>query len=147
MAIVAQSARRAAGSAAALTLFGTTTARLVPMVSVAGSRLPAMLASPTWHARLTSMAAAPAAGGSVCGAEEPPAAGGDSKENKENKEAVSYWSVAPTRVVKEDGASWKWSCFRVRAEGYAMRSATPRLELFLYIFCSTCFMCCSFRSS
>jgi hypothetical protein len=135
MAIVAQSARRAAGSAAALTLFGTTTARLVPMVSVAGSRLPAMLASPTWHARLTSMAAAPAAGGSV-GAEEPAAAG----DSKEKKEAASYWSVAPTRVIKEDGASWKWSCFRVRCHEMGHASS------FSYTFCSTCFMCCSFPS-
>jgi hypothetical protein len=136
MAIVAQSARRAAGSAAALTLFGTTTARLVPMVSVAGSRMPAMLAGgPTWHARLTSMAAAPAAGGSV-GAEEPPAAG----DSKEKKEAASYWSVAPTRVIKEDGASWKWSCFRVRCHEMGHASS------FSYTFCSTCFMCCSFPS-
>uniref|UniRef100_M8BTK1 Ubiquinol oxidase n=1 Tax=Aegilops tauschii TaxID=37682 RepID=M8BTK1_AEGTA len=28
------------------------------------------------------------------------------------KEAASYWGVAPARLVKEDGTEWKWSCFR-----------------------------------
>ncbi|VFQ62497.1 unnamed protein product [Cuscuta campestris] len=27
-------------------------------------------------------------------------------------EIVSYWGVAPSKVSKEDGTEWKWSCFR-----------------------------------
>jgi ubiquinol oxidase len=42
----------------------------------------------------------------------PPASCG--KKKKEETEAASYWGVAPTRLVKEDGTEWKWSCFRVR---------------------------------
>ncbi|KAJ0970894.1 hypothetical protein J5N97_018853 [Dioscorea zingiberensis] len=30
----------------------------------------------------------------------------------EKKEVVSYWGVAPAKLVKEDGTEWKWSCFR-----------------------------------
>ncbi|KAK3156737.1 hypothetical protein QOZ80_2AG0111180 [Eleusine coracana subsp. coracana] len=63
------------------------------MGSVAGSRLVTMLAS---CARSASTAAAPPASG----------------DNNKEKEAASYWGVAPTRVVKEDGTEWKWSCFR-----------------------------------
>jgi hypothetical protein len=36
------------------------------------------------------------------------------KKEESEKEAASYWGVAPTRLVKEDGTVWKWSCFRVR---------------------------------
>lgn len=101
--MVVQSARRAAGSSAALTLFGTTaTRRFFPMGSVAGSRL-AMSAS-------CACSASTAAAGSL-GDVAPPAAG----DKKPEKEAASYWGVAPTRLVKEDGTEWKWSCFRVRA--------------------------------
>ncbi|CDJ26408.1 hypothetical protein CFC21_039778 [Triticum aestivum] len=31
---------------------------------------------------------------------------------KGEKEAASYWGVAPARLVKEDGTEWKWPCFR-----------------------------------
>ncbi|KAM0935331.1 putative ubiquinol oxidase (non-electrogenic) [Dioscorea sansibarensis] len=30
----------------------------------------------------------------------------------ERKEVVSYWGVAPPKLMKEDGTEWKWSCFR-----------------------------------
>ena len=33
--------------------------------------------------------------------------------NKENKGAVSYWGIQPSKVTKEDGTEWKWNCFRV----------------------------------
>lgn len=29
------------------------------------------------------------------------------------KEIVSYWGVQPSKVAKDDGSAWKWSCFRV----------------------------------
>ncbi|XP_051212603.2 ubiquinol oxidase 2, mitochondrial-like [Lolium perenne] len=56
-------------------------------------------------ARLSSTAATP-----VSGPLTPPAS--CSKKKKEETEAASYWGVAPTRLVKEDGTEWKWSCFR-----------------------------------
>ncbi|XP_072989069.1 ubiquinol oxidase 1a, mitochondrial-like [Typha latifolia] len=28
------------------------------------------------------------------------------------KEIVSYWGIQPSKLVKEDGTEWKWSCFR-----------------------------------
>ncbi|KAL5550799.1 hypothetical protein UlMin_000975 [Ulmus minor] len=32
--------------------------------------------------------------------------------NKDEKGIVSYWGVPPSRITKEDGTDWKWSCFR-----------------------------------
>lgn len=32
--------------------------------------------------------------------------------NKDEKGIVSYWGVPPSRITKEDGTEWKWSCFR-----------------------------------
>ncbi|XP_010278801.1 PREDICTED: ubiquinol oxidase 2, mitochondrial-like [Nelumbo nucifera] len=29
-----------------------------------------------------------------------------------NKAIFSYWNITPARVTKDDGTSWKWSCFR-----------------------------------
>ncbi|KAE8726204.1 Ubiquinol oxidase 1 [Hibiscus syriacus] len=44
------------------------------------------------------------------------ALGGDEqqkeKQAKDAKGIVSYWGLEPTRVSKEDGAPWKWTCFR-----------------------------------
>lgn len=31
----------------------------------------------------------------------------------EDKGIVSYWGISPSKVTKEDGTEWKWSCFRV----------------------------------
>ncbi|KAL4383862.1 hypothetical protein GQ457_15G000660 [Hibiscus cannabinus] len=31
---------------------------------------------------------------------------------KDDKDIVSYWGLEPTKVSKEDGAPWKWTCFR-----------------------------------
>ncbi|KAK8536975.1 hypothetical protein V6N12_043160 [Hibiscus sabdariffa] len=31
---------------------------------------------------------------------------------KDDKGIVSYWGLEPTKVSKEDGAPWKWTCFR-----------------------------------
>jgi hypothetical protein len=42
---------------------------------------------------------------------QPVAEGGDKEEKKG---IASYWGVPPSRVTKEDGAEWKWNCFRVR---------------------------------
>lgn len=28
------------------------------------------------------------------------------------KEITSYWGIPPSRLVKEDGTEWKWSCFK-----------------------------------
>ncbi|XP_072958231.1 ubiquinol oxidase 1a, mitochondrial-like [Typha angustifolia] len=28
------------------------------------------------------------------------------------KEIASYWGIQPSKLVKEDGTEWKWSCFR-----------------------------------
>ncbi|RLN07371.1 Alternative oxidase 1c, mitochondrial [Panicum miliaceum] len=41
-----------------------------------------------------------------------PADSAKEKKRGHEKEAASYWGVAPTRVVKDDGTEWKWSCFR-----------------------------------
>ncbi|KAM7259056.1 hypothetical protein ACFE04_014797 [Oxalis oulophora] len=32
--------------------------------------------------------------------------------NKKGKEIMSYWGVTPSKIVKEDGTEWKWTCFR-----------------------------------
>ncbi|XP_011005528.1 PREDICTED: ubiquinol oxidase 2, mitochondrial-like [Populus euphratica] len=40
---------------------------------------------------------------------QPVVEGGDKEEKKE---IASYWGVPPSRVTKEDGAEWKWNCFR-----------------------------------
>nr|BAH23672.1 alternative oxidase [Arum concinnatum] len=39
--------------------------------------------------------------------EVPPGEGG-----AEQKAVVSYWGVPPSRVSKEDGSEWRWTCFR-----------------------------------
>ncbi|XP_039121047.1 ubiquinol oxidase 2, mitochondrial-like [Dioscorea cayenensis subsp. rotundata] len=39
--------------------------------------------------------------------EEPATTPGD-----ERKEVVSYWGMAPLKLMKEDGTEWKWNCFR-----------------------------------
>lgn len=31
---------------------------------------------------------------------------------KDEKAVVSYWGVPPSRITKEDGTEWKWTCFR-----------------------------------
>ncbi|CAN6231494.1 unnamed protein product [Urochloa humidicola] len=115
MAIV-QLTRRAVGSAA-MTLPGT---RLFSTGSVANRAATPTLTSvrapvlPTpWiaRARLASTAAtAPVPGSSFNVASSDDSA----KENKREreKEPASYWGVAPTRFVKDDGTEWKWSCFR-----------------------------------
>lgn len=38
--------------------------------------------------------------------------GGNNNEEKEN-EISSYWGVPPSKVTKDDGTEWRWSCFRV----------------------------------
>ncbi|OEL37216.1 Ubiquinol oxidase 1c, mitochondrial [Dichanthelium oligosanthes] len=106
-----QSARRAAGSAA-IRLPGT---RLFSIGSVAGrSPMPmrAPVVPPTpWiaRARLASTAATAPVPGSF---HSPPADGAKENKRKHEKEPASYWGVAPTRVIKDDGTEWKWSCFR-----------------------------------
>ncbi|XAR69203.1 Ubiquinol oxidase [Bertholletia excelsa] len=30
----------------------------------------------------------------------------------DNKEITSYWGITPSKVTKEDGTEWRWSCFR-----------------------------------
>ncbi|XP_010551732.1 PREDICTED: ubiquinol oxidase 1a, mitochondrial-like [Tarenaya hassleriana] len=32
--------------------------------------------------------------------------------NEDDKGIVSYWGVQRSKIVKEDGTEWKWSCFR-----------------------------------
>ncbi|XP_062120600.1 ubiquinol oxidase 2, mitochondrial-like [Humulus lupulus] len=32
--------------------------------------------------------------------------------NNDEKGIVSYWGVPPSRLTKEDGTEWKWTCFR-----------------------------------
>ena len=44
--------------------------------------------------------------------EEKQALGGG--PSKDEKGIVSYWSLQPTKVTKEDGAEWKWTCFKVQ---------------------------------
>ncbi|MBA0862291.1 hypothetical protein Goshw_006807 [Gossypium schwendimanii] len=38
--------------------------------------------------------------------------GGGGGSAKDDKEIVSYWGLDPTKVSKEDGSPWKWTCFR-----------------------------------
>ena len=107
-----QSARRAAGSAATITLSGS---RLLSMGSVAG-RSPMSMCAPAVpthciaRARLAATAA-PVPGSSF---DMEPAVSAKEKKTEHEKETATYWGVSPTRVVKDDGTEWKWSCFRVR---------------------------------
>uniref|UniRef100_A0A0D9VFI8 Uncharacterized protein n=1 Tax=Leersia perrieri TaxID=77586 RepID=A0A0D9VFI8_9ORYZ len=116
MALV-QSARRAAGPAA-IRLFSTAFAagRSHP---VAGA-LPPGAASSLWMVRgvvtaprrfAGAAAASPSGGVEVTAPTTTPTAAAEKKGESE-KVAASYWGVAPTRLVKEDGTVWKWSCFR-----------------------------------
>ncbi|CAM0904635.1 unnamed protein product [Alopecurus aequalis] len=107
---MAQSARRVARSAAMAHL-GTRFLRSSAALGigpVSTARAAAMGALEMWKGgtRLASTAATPASGRLTTS----PAS--SSKNKKEEKEAASYWGVAPTRLVKEDGTEWKWSCFR-----------------------------------
>ncbi|KAK9021993.1 hypothetical protein V6N11_011952 [Hibiscus sabdariffa] len=43
---------------------------------------------------------------------------------KDDKGIVSYWDLEPTKVSKEDGAPWKWTCFRRRYGCRAMMLET-----------------------
>lgn len=45
--------------------------------------------------------------------EKKQAVGGGGGSAKDDKEIVSYWGLDPTKVSKEDGSPWKWTCFRV----------------------------------
>uniref|UniRef100_A0ABL6VH92 Ubiquinol oxidase n=1 Tax=Cannabis sativa TaxID=3483 RepID=A0ABL6VH92_CANSA len=47
-----------------------------------------------------------------------------SNDNKDEKGIVSYWGVPPSRLTKEDGTEWKWSCFRRRYGCRAMMLET-----------------------
>jgi len=40
------------------------------------------------------------------------AAAASSAGKTEEKVVASYWGVAPTKLVKEDGTEWKWHCFK-----------------------------------
>ncbi|TYH41511.1 hypothetical protein ES332_D12G322000v1 [Gossypium tomentosum] len=44
--------------------------------------------------------------------EKKQAVGGRGGSAKDDKEIVSYWGLDPTKVSKEDGSPWKWTCFR-----------------------------------
>ncbi|MBA0806542.1 hypothetical protein Gohar_005993 [Gossypium harknessii] len=44
--------------------------------------------------------------------EKKQAVGGGGGSAKDDKEIVSYWGLDPTKVYKEDGSPWKWTCFR-----------------------------------
>ncbi|KAH1075528.1 hypothetical protein J1N35_027856 [Gossypium stocksii] len=44
--------------------------------------------------------------------EKKQAVGGGGCSVKDDKGIVSYWGLDPTKVCKEDGSPWKWTCFR-----------------------------------
>ncbi|KAA3459663.1 ubiquinol oxidase 2, mitochondrial-like [Gossypium australe] len=44
--------------------------------------------------------------------EKKQAVGGGGGSAKDDKEIASYWGLDPTKVSKEDGSPWKWTCFR-----------------------------------
>ncbi|KAF2944445.1 ubiquinol oxidase 2, mitochondrial [Oryza sativa Japonica Group] len=114
MALV-QSARRAAGPAASR-LFSTASVAAAGRSPVAG--LPKALPRPAISSLWMVGAAAPPrrfAGTAAVGGVDvtaPTATPPPAKKEESEKEAASYWGVAPTRLVKEDGTVWKWSCFR-----------------------------------
>ncbi|URE10644.1 Ubiquinol oxidase [Musa troglodytarum] len=55
--------------------------------------------------RMASTAATPAVGGER-------GQGGEAKPSAAGKEATaSYWGVPPSKITKEDGTPWRWSCF------------------------------------
>lgn len=44
-----------------------------------------------------------------------PSTAGHGGGKDDEKGITSYWGVGPTKVTKQDGTEWKWTCFRVRA--------------------------------
>ncbi|XP_016728644.1 ubiquinol oxidase 1a, mitochondrial isoform X2 [Gossypium hirsutum] len=56
--------------------------------------------------------------------EKKQAVGGGGGSAKDDKEIVSYWGLDPTKVSKEDGSPWKWTCFRRRYGCRAMMLET-----------------------
>ncbi|TQD72051.1 hypothetical protein C1H46_042409 [Malus baccata] len=41
-----------------------------------------------------------------------PSAAGHGGGKDDEKTITSYWGVGPTKVTKQDGTEWKWTCFR-----------------------------------
>jgi ubiquinol oxidase len=39
-------------------------------------------------------------------------------DGQSTKGIVSYWGIEPRKLVKEDGAEWRWFCFRVSTATY-----------------------------
>ncbi|CAN6247546.1 unnamed protein product [Urochloa humidicola] len=117
---VMQLARRATGSAA-MTLSRTrlfsmglvaSHATLTPTSTPMSVRAPVLPTPRIARSRLASTAAtAPVPESSFNMAPSDDSAKEDKRQRKK-KEPASYWGVAPTRVVKDDGTEWKWSCFR-----------------------------------
>ncbi|MED6142967.1 Alternative oxidase, mitochondrial precursor [Stylosanthes scabra] len=36
----------------------------------------------------------------------------EENNNNNNKSIVSYWGIQPSKVTKDDGSQWNWTCFR-----------------------------------
>lgn len=84
-----------------------------------GSAGPATAKSPVaalvrfFPARMASTAAAtPAVGGEGEESKSTPAKEPSAAPSEERKAITSYWGIDSSKLAKEDGKDWKWSCFR-----------------------------------
>ncbi|RWW84692.1 hypothetical protein BHE74_00006688 [Ensete ventricosum] len=80
-----------------------------PFVPSAPARPPASVLMRLFPVRIASTSAAPALGGRQEGREaksSPPAA-----PPSGSKAVASYWGIEGSKITKEDGTPWKWSCF------------------------------------
>ncbi|URD75756.1 Ubiquinol oxidase [Musa troglodytarum] len=63
--------------------------------------------------RMTSTTAAQAFGGEQEGEAKPSATSREATAvpRSEPKAVASYWGIQPSKIIKEDGTPWRWSCF------------------------------------
>lgn len=100
------SRRHAANSmAGTVRLFTTATAANKSLMAAAGHLLPLNYLHSGCGGALVRSASTSAATVDVAG---------HGRGKDDEKGITSYWGVGPTKVTKQDGTEWKWTCFRVR---------------------------------
>ncbi|CAL9083611.1 unnamed protein product [Musa acuminata var. zebrina] len=81
--------------------------------SLAPAGSPAAVLVRLFPVRMTSTTAAQAFGGEQEGEAKPSAASREptAVPPSERKAVASYWGIQPSKIIKEDGTPWRWSCF------------------------------------
>ncbi|RZS07487.1 hypothetical protein BHM03_00038306 [Ensete ventricosum] len=81
--------------------------------SLAPARPPAAVLVRLFPVRMTSTTAAQAFGGEQEGEAKPSAGSREATAvpPSERMAVASYWGIQPSKIIKEDGTPWRWSCF------------------------------------